>query len=1024
MNKKVSSGSGDSGQALIAPLDYVAKLEKEGKGSALWRPNPGFQTECLLDPAQELLLAGEKGSGKAQPLSSLVLTTYGWVPMGDIKIGDRLPSPSGGKTEVFAIHPQGEKDIWEFEFSDGSKVECCEDHLWYGHWTLQMGKLGRCAKGVNNYKRGDERRAVYSTREIIAKFGKRKGNNFIVPLTLPAEMANTHPPSVDPYVLGVLLGDGSISGNTVGFTNVDPELVDRVRKAYPETVTRQDNLQHYINGDDGKTIRKYLKVWGLMGKHSFDKFIPNLAFNWSIADRFALLQGLMDTDGTVSQKGNDARGVNASFTSTSEALALGVRELARSLGFKAKISKAKIKSAVWPDGTRVPGRPSWDVALQGSNLEEAFFLPRKRERAKKDWNNWEWLSGKRLIGLRPLGKKPAQCITVRKLDGLYITDGYTVTHNSAISRGFLIKGNPDLPLYDVAGRPLMTNHSYIHNGRYVALILRKNQGDLQDFIEHARELYEPLGAKLLRQPFTFKWPSGAIFYTGHLADSSSWMKYLGQELHRIVIEEVVTLENLSDYEALISCNRSAVKGIRPQTMSTMNPRGPGLGWLNDYFRHEPKLAKGSKLSIQVWRPETNSWEMPGGKPVPERVPMKLRVWDEEDSSWLERSRVWYHGKLSDNPHQNTKEYRAGLRMITTPGMREAYAHGSWEATSGQYYTMFRPKGPIGDEPPSARHVRPVTSLPVLMPWEVRAIGADWGYGHDAAAVRMSRREDGRIVIEECHSEPAYSTEMFGRAIGNLIKKDVAECDEPVLVYLSPDCWARESEVESEAKRIARGIEAAIGPDRIWVDGEDDTDRAMLSRGGMVRVVKAYNPRVAGWTYLADLMVWNEALVLEGEQPVQYTQEEAQRIGALKGEREMQRYLEAWKRSLPEERPKFIIAERVVNEKLVQALLKAQHAKEGDGDIDKKHFDGMDLLDACRYGAMGLKSYVAVENAGTERRRHFGELVKVARETGDGQAKEAVRAYQEWMTWQDKKEQQGGGVISLGLPQSRRLKLLR
>ena len=595
---------------------------------------------------------------------------------------------------------------------------------------------------------------------------------------------------------------------------------------------------------------------------------------------------------------------------------------------------------------------------------------------------------------------------------------------SSLSRAFLVKGNPDLPMYDKNGSALLTNHSYIHHPRYVALVLRKNQDDLKDWIEHARELYEPMKARLLRQPFTFKWPNGAIFYTGHLADKNSWMKYLGQELHRIVIEEIVTLENLSDYEALVSCNRSAVPGLRPQIMSSMNPRGPGLGWLSAYFRHEPEVARGSKTTVQVWRPETRTWERPAGKPVPERIPLKLRVWDEEEEKWQERTRVWYHGKLSDNPFQNTPEYRASLRMITTPGMREAYAHGSWEATSGSYYTMFRPLGPIGEEPVSACHVRSVAELGTLMPWEPRAIGADWGYGHDAAAVKFSRREDGRLVVETCHSEPAFSTTMFGRIIGDMIRQDVAECDDEIKVYLSPDCWARESETLSEAKRISAGIEEVIGPDRIWLEGEDDTDRTMLGRPGMVRVVRAFNGRVQGWTYLADLMVWNEALAVEGADPVAYTQEEADRIGALRGERERARYMEAWRKSLPEVRPKFIIAERVENQKLIKALIRAQHGPSGDGDIDKGHFDGMDVLDACRYGAMGLKSYVEPVNPGTERRRHFGDLVRWAKNTGDPQAKEAVWAFQNWMRQEDQRDKLGAGVQSLGLPLSRRTKLLR
>lgn len=81
----------------------------------------GYQMFCL---------EGYAGTGKAQPLDSRVLTPDGWVMMGDIKVGDYVISEKGEKTKVTHIHPQGKKDIYKVNFSDGTSSRCCDDHLW------------------------------------------------------------------------------------------------------------------------------------------------------------------------------------------------------------------------------------------------------------------------------------------------------------------------------------------------------------------------------------------------------------------------------------------------------------------------------------------------------------------------------------------------------------------------------------------------------------------------------------------------------------------------------------------------------------------------------------------------------------------------------------------------------------------------------------------------------------------------------------------------------------------------------
>src|SRR5690606_38029490 len=79
---------------------------------------------------QLTIVNAKAGTGKSQPISELVLTPNGWKKMGDIKAGDYVIARNGRPTKVTSVHPQGELDIFEVKFSDGSSTRCSEDHLW------------------------------------------------------------------------------------------------------------------------------------------------------------------------------------------------------------------------------------------------------------------------------------------------------------------------------------------------------------------------------------------------------------------------------------------------------------------------------------------------------------------------------------------------------------------------------------------------------------------------------------------------------------------------------------------------------------------------------------------------------------------------------------------------------------------------------------------------------------------------------------------------------------------------------
>jgi len=96
----------------------------------VWTPNEGSQRDFLTCPADEILLHGNRGGGKAQPLDSLVLCPSGFRKIGDLVVGDVVMSPNRSISTVIGVYPQGKKKVWEVIFTDGSTVECCAEHLW------------------------------------------------------------------------------------------------------------------------------------------------------------------------------------------------------------------------------------------------------------------------------------------------------------------------------------------------------------------------------------------------------------------------------------------------------------------------------------------------------------------------------------------------------------------------------------------------------------------------------------------------------------------------------------------------------------------------------------------------------------------------------------------------------------------------------------------------------------------------------------------------------------------------------
>ncbi|HYR13691.1 MAG TPA: LAGLIDADG family homing endonuclease, partial [Mycobacterium sp.] len=245
--------------------------------------------------------------GRAQPLFTKVLTPTGFRPIGEVQIGDLVIGSDGHPTEVLGVYPQGYKDIYRVYTQDGSSTLASGDHLWsvYTRADRHRGKPAR----------------VLQTKEMVGNLRAAHYHRYELPLLSEPVGFKSRPVPLDPYALGLLLGDGCFSCRaTPTFATADPELADVLNRITTpgEVIT----IENPVTGA--------MRRLGLAGAKSNTKFVPDDYLFNSPDVRLAVLQGLFDSDGgPVTQQGRTCR---VQFTTVSDRLRDGVAFLVQSLG--------------------------------------------------------------------------------------------------------------------------------------------------------------------------------------------------------------------------------------------------------------------------------------------------------------------------------------------------------------------------------------------------------------------------------------------------------------------------------------------------------------------------------------------------------------------------------------------------------------------------------------------------------------------------------------------------------------------
>lgn len=371
--------------------------------------------------------------GRAHPVATPVLTPDGFRPIGELTVGDLVLGSDGEPTPVIGVYPQGEKDIYRLTTQDGASTLCSGDHLW--------------AVATRDDRRRGKPLRVLTAREMIGNLRAGHYHRYELPLhSAPACFPYREMP-MDPYALGLLLGDGCLTGTvTPSFATGDPELAWELQRRLPGIQVRPRMGPNYmlsqVTSPWASTalvenpVTGAARRLGLYGTRSTTKFVPDLYLYNSAKVRLAVLQGLLDTDGgPVTQRDRTCR---VQYTTTSPRLRDDVIFLVRSLG---GVAYTRIRPAIGRVPGLVEGRTVYhrhdayviDIRLPASL--EPFRLTRKLESYRAAGGGGRPM--RFIDSIEPAGTAEAVCISVAAADSLYTTEDFLLTHNT-LNDSFII----------------------------------------------------------------------------------------------------------------------------------------------------------------------------------------------------------------------------------------------------------------------------------------------------------------------------------------------------------------------------------------------------------------------------------------------------------------------------------------------------------------------------------------------------------------------------------------------------------
>lgn len=707
----------------------------------LWAPHPDNlpQNEAFNSQAWETLYGGSAGGGKMLAFDTPIPTPAGWKLNGDLRDGDWVLGANGVPVRIVKAHAVSYPETaYRLTFDDGSEIEAGGEHKWVTFDARELHELttrtpewreARRSKRAsrvtgnkseaftasivtrNHVSSRDTKPSpvgtVRTTDEIYETIRTEKGRaNHAVPVAAAVELPDANL-IVDPYCLGAWLGDGTSASG--GLTGVDAEIWEQFEKlGYTVTHSEAVKQSHYVQG-----LKVQLRELGVLN----NKNIPLAYARASRNQRLAMLQGLMDTDGTVTDSGKPE------FTSTNERLARGVYELIVSLGWKARIIEGRAKLYGKDCGAVYNIKWSPDCSV--------FRLKRKRDAqvmASRRTTKFRYI-----IACEKIDMIPMRCITVDAADGLYLAgESMIPTHNSDLILGL--------------ARVAHTR----------SLLLRRIFPDLErSLISRSLEFYGP-AAKYNGGRHVWHIDGRRIEF-GHMSRIGTALQPKDEAGYASAPYDLIAFDQLEQftqygYEFMTSRLRSTKPGQRVRIVSTANPVGEGIEWIIQKWaawldETHPNPAKSGELR---WYKRVDG----GGREIETTS---------DDPDGL--SRTFIAAGLKDNPYLGD-DYRKTLNLLPEP-LRSALLNGDWKASITDDAYQVVPRSWV-----KAAQAR---WQPRVNKGELRAIGADIAHGGADKTVFADLYDN---WIDELRKHPGYTT-PDGQAVVTLIVNMLNGRDVPV-----------------------------------------------------------------------------------------------------------------------------------------------------------------------------------------------------------------------------------------------------
>lgn len=372
-----------------------------------------FDGAMAVDPIRVAVASGH-GIGKAIHSWMMVDTPDGRRRWGDIKAGDLLWGTDGRPVRVVDVPFEGKAPCYRVSFDDGSSTIVSSGHL----WTVR----GRAQRRADRAGGATMQWVTMETIDIL-KAGVKRPNGAALARQweVPPYEAVQYPEAdlpINPYVLGLLLGDGHMASATVVTSGEGiMEHVGDVGVSVSMRFEPSNAFGFYVKG-----VLRDIEALGLSDTLAPTKFIPDVYKYAGGEQRKELLRGLIDTDGEVNKNGT------VGYSTASKQLADDIVWLARSLGCKARIQPTVKRPTYTHKGEKKEGRPSYRLTITyPDSFGRVCYVKHKAERVKPVGRRYltRWIDS-----IEYVGEEECKCVSVDRLDGLFLANDFIVTHNS------------------------------------------------------------------------------------------------------------------------------------------------------------------------------------------------------------------------------------------------------------------------------------------------------------------------------------------------------------------------------------------------------------------------------------------------------------------------------------------------------------------------------------------------------------------------------------------------------------------